>query len=208
MPNLFTEHEEEVSNLPAVIKEPTEPCPYSENATQAYLWARTAWWRKWDTLKGISQAIEVPQWKIKKWIYEDGGWKDLKAKENQRQLTKLIDGDLEKIDNLLTKIFRVLDASVEKVLDENQVLTIQEFGSLTSSAEKVFKIRQLLMGSPTEIFAGDGAKGEDVTWSTMIEKLREVDIIDVADFKKVADKKASKARVVESKFAKTDEGKS
>lgn len=172
-------HEEELKNLPAKLEVPKEPCLYDENPLQAYMWARDAWWRGRESANSIANIINVPYYRVQTWIQgygDEEGWKAAKARVLSRQFQRYQEDEAEKVEKILSKMFSLLGHSVEKLLDDNAKLSISEFRSMASAAENLFKMRQLMLGRSTEILGvGDN---KDVTWDNIVQKIREVDILD------------------------------
>lgn len=165
-----------------------EPCLYEEDADRAYKWAMDAWWNERESLTNICNIIGVPRWKVNKWVLGEGGWKEKKIKATKHQIAKQVESEKDRIDHLMKKIFGLLDRSVERLSDEMHVLSISEFNTFAGAAEKLFKIRQLMLGNPTDIFAEQGAA--EVTWDKVIRRLKTVDILDFEAAAETAEKKA------------------
>lgn len=184
---------EDLKNLPAIPEIPKEPCLYDEDPLGAYLWARDAWWRERETAKDIAALIGIPLHRVRLWIHGGGpeeGWKKSKSRAIQKLFSRFQQDEREKIENLLIKMLNILGASIEVLLDENVKLSVSEFNSMANAFEKLFKMRQLILGQATEIF-GVG-ENKDVTWDNVVRKIREVDIL---DYEKVADIAESKKPV-------------
>ena len=175
----YRRHIEVVDDMQLLRSEELEPCLYEEDPEKAYLWARDTWWRGRESAKDIAGIIDIPAYQLNTWINGRGqtlGWKEHKEDYNKKYLRRLLISDRERIDDTLKKMYGVVEQSVDRLLDNNHILSISETNSFTSSIEKLFKVRQLIMGSPTDIFAGD-MRGE-VTWATVVNKIKEVDILD------------------------------
>ena len=183
-------HEEELENLPNKPEVPKEPCLYEENPLQAYMWARDAWWRGRESAKSISEIIDVPLYRVNTWVQGYGdqeGWKAAKARVLSRQFQRYQEDEAEKVEKILSKMFSLLGGSVEKLLDANVQLSVGEFRTMASAAESLFKMRQLMLGRSTEIFGvGDN---KDVTWDNIVQKIREVDILDYKEVKNISEAK-------------------
>lgn len=166
-----------------------EPCLYEEDADQAYEWALDAWWNERESATSICNIIGIPRWKLSQWMYGPDGWKERKAKEIKKAITKQVENDKDKIQSLMAKMFKLLDRSVTRLSDDQHVLSVSEFNSFAGSVEKLFKVRQLMLGNPTDIFAEQGAS--DLTWDKVLHRLKTVDILDFEQTDKMTEDKVN-----------------
>lgn len=173
------EKEQELAELlPAIYcKIPEEPKNFREFPTEAKLWARAAWWSGKYSVPEIAESIGVKDQAVYTWVRGTAhvkGWAEDKEKEDQKALRKAVKNNSNRMQSLMDKMLTVLEKTVHGIIDENRRLSVDEFTKVTNAFEKIFKLRQLEMGKPTEIFAGDN--GELPTWSEIREKLAAVDI--------------------------------
>ena len=181
-PRVDKDREKELDKLlPALYsKIPEEPVDFQQFPTEAKLWARAAWWSGKYSVPEIAEAINTPDITVYKWIRGNSirpGWADDKEKADKRALVGAVRSNTVRMDKLMTKMLTVLETTIRRVIEENSQLTVDEFGKITNAFEKIFKIRQLELGRPTEIFAGED--GQMPTWMEIRKKLEEVDYVEV-----------------------------
>lgn len=173
------ENEKEYGKLlPAIYCQiPEEPCDYTVEPTKAKLWARSAWWTGKYSAVELAEHINAPLRTLQNWIrgtrYHTG-WAEDKDKADARAISRAVASNTIRMDKLLTQLISALEKSASMILDENRHLTVDEFNKLTNAFEKIFKLRQLELGRPTEIFAGED--GKLPTWSEIRAKIEAVEV--------------------------------
>lgn len=190
-PGVDKERDEELRKLlPAIYsKIPDEPADFQQHPTEAKLWARAAWWSGKYSVPEIAEAINTPDITVYKWIRGNShkpGWADDKEKADKRALVGAVRSNTVRMDKLMTEMLTVLETTIKRVIEENSQLTVDEFGKITNAFEKIFKIRQLELGRPTEIFAGED--GKMPTWMEIRQKLEEVDYVEVKSVEDLGDR--------------------
>lgn len=173
------EKEEELAKLLPIVfsKIPDEPKDFHTHPTEAKLWARAAWWSGKYSVNEISEAINLKEATIYTWIRGNSrvkGWADEKDEADKKALKKELRNNSIRMKTLMEQMLTVLEKTVVGIIDENRRLSVDEFTKVTNAFEKIFKLRQLELGKPTEIFAGED--GKLPTWTEIRERMKEVDV--------------------------------
>ena len=189
---LYEEHDKDNAELlPAIIAIPEDPCLYSEDATRAYIWARDAWWKGRHSIQEISEIIDVPYWKVRKWVAgtaTEYGWAEQKEEVLKNTLRKTVEKEKDRVEYLIKKMVGILGRSVDRLDENKDALSVSEFSSFANSLEKIFKVHQLMLGNPTDIFGVNDASS--MTWADVVTKIKENDILDYKETDKVSEKVA------------------
>lgn len=154
---------------------PLDPPNYEEDPYLALLWAKDMWWRRIYTVNEICRLTRMPVHRLKKQLVgnkNEYGWVEEREKVQASLLRRTIQNDQARIDSLLQNILSVLEESTAAIMANGEGLTVEQYGKFIDSFDKLFKVRQLIIGSPTQIYGGD------MTWEKVLEKLRQVDIIE------------------------------
>lgn len=174
-------------NLPALLEVPDTPPDYTFDKYRAQLWAREMWWKGCMSISEIELTAGIPHSTMLTWLYgkdrKGGGWKQEKEKAYEKALRTEVENLKDNISYTLKKMHRLIDNSVDKLLDENVTLTVDQFNTVTSAFERLFKTQQLLLGKPSEIFQNDRI----TTWESVYEKLKRHDPVVYGEVKEITD---------------------
>lgn len=172
------EAEERLKELLPVVfcKIPEEPLDYHTHPTEAKLWCRAAWWSGKYTIAQLSDSINASHQIIGTWIHGTAnrkGWAADKEASDKRAIKHVVRDNTIRMEATLSNMLTLLETSTIKLLEENATLPPAEFNMFMNAFDKLFKLRQLEMGRPTEIFAENGSQ---LSWTDIAQKMREVEI--------------------------------
>lgn len=163
--------------LPVIFSQiPEEPVDYHTRPTEAKLWCRAAWWSGKYTIGQLSDAINATSFQISSWIHgtkHRRGWAVDKEIADKKALSGAVRDNTVRMEATLSNMLSLLESSTVKLLEENATLPPAEFNMFMNAFDKLFKLRQLEMGRPTEIFAENGSA---MTWSDIRKKIEEVEV--------------------------------
>lgn len=173
------------NTLPSIeVHIPEDPPNYKEEPYSAKLWAREAWFDGYMTVSQIAEAINTSNNTILKWIKgsrSERGWREEKETIAKRTIRSVSKRHAEKLIATMDKLLDLIEINTDRLLDNRIELGVHEYGQVITSFEKLYKLKQLSEGNPTEIIEG---RIEDVSWTHIKERLEAVDIL---DFKKVGE---------------------
>lgn len=171
-------------NLPSVVVELSdEPVSYEKEPYKAKLWAKYAWMNGSYNAGEIAEAIDTSKWRILRWIngtQATEGWKEELERAEARTVSNVVARNSKRIDYTLGKALDLLAINTERLVNERHHLSIPEYNMFVTAYEKLFKLKQLEEGKPTEIVDDSG---KEISWAKIREQIEAVDIL---DFKRVA----------------------
>jgi hypothetical protein len=175
---------ENPENLPSIVFELSdEPVPYHEQPYKAKLWAKYAWLNSSYSIAYIAESIEVGTGLVSKWIngtQKEKGWKEELELAEKRTVTNLVARNTKRIEYTLGKALDLLAMNTERLINERHQFSVAEYSMFTGAVERLFKLKQLEEGKPTEIVSADG---KTLSWEAIRKQIEDVDIL---DYKKVA----------------------
>ncbi len=143
---------------------------YNDNPVEAKVWAQVAWMNKLESTPRIAELIGVAPVTVRNWITK---WKKKVDKFEAEALESTVDKFSGRVESVLNKVLTVLDKSASHILENNVMLNVDQFKGFVSSAESLYKMKQLEEGKPTEIYSS-----KNLTWEGVLVKLKEVDIVE------------------------------
>ena len=151
----------------------TDPPPYTERGGGQELraWALSKYLLGYQQVE-IAKAIGLPVNNISYWAKADD-WAGEKEAAAQEAIKEVVVLSSNRIKATLSNTLSLIESNINRYKEQDEQLTISEVDKLSTIFERLFKVSQLVTGNPTEIF-----KGENVTLTTILAKLREVDVIE------------------------------
>lgn len=143
---------------------------YTDSPLEAKVWAQVAWMNKLESTPRIAELIGVAPVTVRNWITK---WKKKVDKFEADALEETVGKFSGRVETVLNKVLSVLDKSADHILENNVMLNVDQFKGFVSSAESLYKMRQLEEGKPTEIYSS-----KNLTWEGVLVKLKEVDIVE------------------------------
>lgn len=131
------------------------------------------------SLAKIAEAIEVNQLTVQAWVNGNRtheGWAKEKERIERDVVKRRLKSNRDRIDYVLSKVLTVLETTVDRVVNHREELGVSEFNQFVGSFERIFKLKQLEMGAPTEIFKTED--GKSLTWDAIRKEIQSVDILD------------------------------
>ena len=180
----------DLANLPYVNDHPDgeevskSPPDFREDVHGALLWAKDKWWKRLRTHKEICEETHMPMHVLKARLMGDKyatGWVTERERAYKKVLQSTLATERLRIDKLLERMLGILEESTLSYMANSEELTLKQYDTFLTSFEKLFKMRQLIMGNPTEIY-----QQADMTWDKVLAKLKTVDILDYEKLRKEA----------------------
>lgn len=175
---------EDPEDIPATIQvriegEDLEIPQWPTAGNDVYEWCKLQWMRDAMSTEDMAVLTGVNRNRISGWISgssrKDGkGWRHEREERLKQAVSIHLADESKRVQRLLDNMFGILERSVAKLVDERTELGVAAMQKFTTSVESLFKIRQLMVGNPTDIYADAGVQ----TWADVVKKLRAVDILD------------------------------
>lgn len=169
------------NQYPLVAEIPEDPPSYLDRPAEAKLWAKHAWLNRVASSSQIADSILCNPVTVNGWIVK---WKQEIVQVESKALASSVRKFSKRLEVVFDKMLTVYERSAEKMLEQNVLLGLGDMKGFSSSLESVFKMRQLETGQPTEIHATD----RPATWADVLNKLKEVDIVEYDGEKTVVSK--------------------